>query len=158
MKGNALKTPKTSIEVSEPLSVSSRRYSDEDLEEFRQIIEEKLIKADGLLKNLKGSTTNQNGTSDTGHKSNPSDDAQEAQVKEVTLILASKQEKYISDLKSALIRIGNKTYGIDKDTNDLIPKDRLRLAPHTTHSANAKEERDKKLNIGGKTPNYHHLY
>ena len=104
------------------------KYSDKDLTEFKKLITEKISKADRDLKLIKSAYLNDhnNGTEDTS----PS--------KESNSALAIRQEKFIRDLKTALIRIENKTYGICRVTGKLINKKRLELVPHATLSIEAK--------------------
>ena len=93
------------------------RYTDEELEEFRQIINEKLALA-----------------------KRDYDD----QTKEELISMAARQQKFIQGLKAALVRIENKTYGIDRITGKLIPKERLRAVPHATLSVESKMNQNKR--------------
>ncbi|MFV0237192.1 MAG: TraR/DksA family transcriptional regulator [Flavobacteriales bacterium] len=117
-----------------------QRYSDVDLEEFKELIQEKIEKAELDLKVLKESFMNDgnNGTDDTSPSFKAFEEGSETMSKEQNVILAARQEKFIRDLKNALIRIENKTYGICRVTDKLIGKERLKLVPHTTLSIEAK--------------------
>lgn len=116
------------------------RYSDKDLEEFRVLIEEKIEKAKSDLDVLKSSYMNDgnNGTDDTSPTFKAFEEGSETMSKERNMQLAIRQEKFIRDLKNAIVRIENKTYGICRVTNKLINKERLRLVPHATLSIEAK--------------------
>jgi RNA polymerase-binding transcription factor DksA len=116
------------------------RYSDEDLQEFKEIIEKKLVDARIDLDLLKGSLSHSDdhGTDDTGRTFNMMEDGSETLSREEMAQLAVRQEKFIQNLESALVRIQNKTYGICRVTGKLIPKERLRLVPHATMSIEAK--------------------
>lgn len=116
------------------------RYSDSELQEFRELINEKLKEANEDLKLLKGtlSLSDDHGTDDTGRTFNMMEDGSETLSREEVAQLASRQEKFISNLHSALLRIENKTYGVCRETGKLIPKERLRLVPHATLSIEAK--------------------
>jgi len=116
------------------------RYSDAELEEFRQIIQEKLQKAERDYELIKESFMNglDNGTDDTSPTFKAFEEGSETMSKEQNAQLASRQEKFIRDLKNALIRIENKTYGVCRVTGKLINKERLKLVPHATLSIEAK--------------------
>lgn len=116
------------------------RYSDRDLEEFKVLIQEKIKKAEADLEVLRESFMNDgnNGTEDTSPSFKAFEEGSETMSKEQNVILASRQEKFIRDLKNALIRIENKTYGICRVTGKLINKERLKLVPHATLSIEAK--------------------
>ena len=118
------------------------RYSDDELEEFRQIINKKLEEARRdyeLLKQTLANTDN-NGTEDTSPSFKMIEDGSETLSREETAQLASRQEKFIKHLEDALLRIRNKTYGICRVTGKLISKERLRLVPHATLSIEAKQQ------------------
>lgn len=121
-------------------AVKKTRYSDKDLEEFRLLIEEKIEKANEDLALLKSSYMNDgnNGTEDTSPTFKAFEEGSETMSKEANTQLALRQEKFIRDLKSALIRIENKTYGVCRVTGNLIQKQRLLLVPHATLSIEAK--------------------
>jgi RNA polymerase-binding transcription factor DksA len=116
------------------------RYSDKELEEFRVLIEEKIVKAKGHLELLRSSYMNDgnNGTDDTSPTFKAFEEGSETMSREANTQLAIRQEKFIRDLKNALLRIENKTYGICRVTGKLINKERLKLVPHATLSIEAK--------------------
>ena len=116
------------------------RYSDADLQEFKAIIQQKIEKAEKDLALLKESFINDqnNGTDDTSPTFKGFEEGAETLSKEQNAILAGRQEKFIRDLKHALIRIENKTYGICRVTGKLIDKERLKAVPHATLSIEAK--------------------
>ena len=116
------------------------RFSDADLAEFRELIQKKLEKAKNDLDLIKSAYLNDlnNGTDDTSPTFKAFEEGSETMSKEANSQLAIRQEKFIRDLKNALIRIENKTYGICKVTGKLINKDRLKLVPHATMSIEAK--------------------
>ena len=118
------------------------RYSDEELAEFREIIENMLAKAKAEYDTLRNVVMH-NGTNDIEDTS-PSfktveDDGANQLSKEEASQLAQRQYKFIQNLEQALVRIENKTYGICRVTGKLIPKERLRLVPHATLTVEAKE-------------------
>jgi RNA polymerase-binding transcription factor DksA len=116
------------------------RYSDEELNEFRILIEEKIEKAVADLAAIKSTFANNqdNGTDDTSPTFKAFEEGSTTMSKEANAQLAGRQEKFIRDLKNALIRIENKTYGICRVTGKLIAKERLQLVPHATLSIEAK--------------------
>ena len=116
------------------------RYNESDLQEFRKIILEKIAKAEKDLVMINESFLNDhnNGTDDTAPTFKALEEGAETLSKEQNAILAGRQEKFIRDLKHALIRIENKTYGICRVTGKLIPKERLMAVPHATLSIEAK--------------------
>ena len=116
------------------------RYSDEELENFRKLIEEKINKAQADLELLRSAYMNDgnNGTDDTSPTFKAFEEGSETMSKEANTQLAIRQEKFIRDLKNAMIRIENKTYGICRKTGKLINKKRLLLVPHATLSIEAK--------------------
>ena len=116
------------------------RYSDKDLAEFKVIIEEKIEKANKHLELLKSAYMNDgnNGTDDTSPTFKAFEEGSKTMSKEANTQLAIRQEKFIRDLKNALLRIENKTYGICRVTGKLINKERLKLVPHATLSIEAK--------------------
>ncbi|MGV4414633.1 TraR/DksA family transcriptional regulator [Chryseobacterium sp. T1] len=116
------------------------RYNDAELQEFKQLIQDKIDKAEKDLGLLKESFINDqnNGTDDTSPTFKAFEEGAETLSKEQNAILASRQEKFIRDLKNALIRIQNKTYGVCRVTGKLIAKERLRAVPHATLSIEAK--------------------
>lgn len=116
------------------------RFSDSDLIEFKELIQNKLKEAqidfDLLLGSL--SHNDDHGTDDTGRTFNMMEDGSETLSREEMSQLAARQEKFIQSLQAALVRIENKTYGICRVTGKLIAKERLRLVPHATMSIEAK--------------------
>ena len=116
------------------------RYTDKELEEFRVLIYEKIAKAKADLELLRSAYMNDgnNGTDDTAPTFKAFEEGSETMSKEANTQLALRQEKFIRDLKNALIRIENKTYGICRVTGKLINKQRLFLVPHATLSIEAK--------------------
>jgi RNA polymerase-binding transcription factor len=116
------------------------RYSDADLEKFKTLILEKIEKAQHDLELIKSAYMNDhnNGTEDTAPTFKAFDEGSAVMSKESNSQLAIRQEKFIRDLKNALIRIENKTYGICRVTGKLINKKRLELVPHATLSIEAK--------------------
>ncbi len=128
--------------TAEAQQVQKTRYSDEELEEFRVIIEEMLQKARSEYNKLR-QVVMHNGSNDIEDTS-PSfktveDDGANQLSKEEASQLAQRQYKFIQNLEAALVRIENKTYGICRVTGKLIPKERLRLVPHATLTVEAKE-------------------
>jgi RNA polymerase-binding transcription factor DksA len=118
------------------------RYSDEDLQEFRVIIDQKITRAEADLASLESAYKNNagNGTDDTSPSFKSFDEGSEVMSKEANVQLAIRQEKFIRDLKNALLRIENKTYGVCRVTRKLIQKERLMLVPHATLSIEAKRK------------------
>lgn len=116
------------------------RYSDKDLAEFKILIEEKIEKAKSHLELLKSAYKNDgnNGTDDTSPTFKAFEEGSETMSREANTQLAIRQEKFIRDLKNALLRIENKTFGICRVTGKLINKERLKLVPHATLSIEAK--------------------
>jgi DnaK suppressor protein len=120
--------------------VERTRYSDEELVEFKELIERKLADARIDLELLRKSLSyeDDNSTNDTASTFKMMEDGSETLSREETAQLASRQEKFIKHLEDALTRIQNKTYGICRATGKLIRKERLRLVPHATLSIEAK--------------------
>ena len=116
------------------------RFSDNELLEFREIIVNKIEKAEHDLELIKSAYMNDsnNGTDDTSPTFKGFEEGSETLSKEENTQLALRQEKFIHNLKNALERIENKTYGICRVTGKLIQKERLRLVPHATLSIEAK--------------------
>ncbi|MES2798471.1 MAG: TraR/DksA C4-type zinc finger protein [Bacteroidota bacterium] len=116
------------------------RYSDQELEEFKTLINEKLKEAQVDFALLVGSLSHSDdhGTDDTGRTFNMMEDGSETLSREEVAQLAARQEKFIQNLQAALVRVENKTYGICRVTGKLIPKERLKLVPHATMSIEAK--------------------
>ena len=119
---------------------NTARFADKDLAEFKAIIKEKILKAQHDLELIKSAYMNDhnNGTDDTSPTFKAFDEGSETMSKESNSALAIRQEKFIRDLKNALIRIENKTYGVCRVTGKLINKERLKLVPHATLSIEAK--------------------
>ena len=117
------------------------RYSDADLKEFKALIEEKIVKAKEDLDLIKSAYMNDlnNGTDDTSPTFKAFEEGSETMSKEANTQLALRQEKFIRDLKNALVRIENKSYGVCRVTGKLIAKERLKLVPHATLSIEAKK-------------------
>lgn len=121
-----------------------KRYSDEELEEFRAIIVEKLTKAQEEYDHLRQMVAGEgNGDNDTSPLFKVLEEGASVLNKEEMGRLAQRQMKYIQNLQAALVRIENKTYGICRETGKLIPKERLRVVPHATLSIEAKEKKKK---------------
>jgi len=120
--------------------METTRYADKDLKEFKSIIENKIEKAKHDLALIKSAYMNNgnNGTEDTSPTFKAFEEGSQTMSKEANTQLAIRQEKFIRDLTSALIRIENKTYGICRVTGKLINKKRLELVPHATLSIEAK--------------------
>ena len=116
------------------------RYSDADLAEFKELILKKIDKAQNDLDLIKSAYMNDlnNGTDDTSPTFKAFEEGSETMSKEANSQLAIRQEKFIRDLKNALFRVENKTYGICRETGKLIGKERLRAVPHATLSMDAK--------------------
>ncbi|QXP72857.1 TraR/DksA C4-type zinc finger protein [Tenacibaculum sp. HL-MS23] len=118
------------------------KFSDSDLQEFKEIILKKIQHSEEDLKLIQSSYKNgsDNGTDDTSPSFKSFDDGSDTMAKEANTQLAIRQEKFIRDLKNALVRIENKTYGICRVTGKLIQKERLKLVPHATLSIEAKRK------------------
>ena len=114
-------------------------YNSKELSEFKKLIEDKISIAQKDLSLLKSSYKNDgnNGTDDTSPTFKAFEEGSETMSKEANTQLAIRQEKFIRDLKSALVRIENNTYGICRVTGKLIQKERLMLVPHATLSIEA---------------------
>ena len=119
------------------------RYSDAELEEFKQIILAKLEKAQKEYEELKLSISNMDGNdvTDTSHTFKTLEEGANTNFKESFGQLAQRQMKFIQHLQAALVRIENKTYGICRETGKLIPKERLRAVPHATLCLGAKNKK-----------------
>jgi DnaK suppressor protein len=116
------------------------RFSDKELAEFKVLILEKIEKAQHDLELIKSAYMNDhnNGTEDTSPQFKAFDEGSAVMSKESNSELAIRQEKFIRDLKNALVRIENKTYGVCRVTGKLINPKRLELVPHATLSIEAK--------------------
>ena len=119
------------------------RYTDEELEEFRVIINDKLALAkrdyDQMMRVLMNQDSND--VDDTSPTYKALEEGSTTQSKEELIQMAARQQKFIQGLEAALVRIQNKTYGIDRITGKLIPKERLRAVPHATLSVESKMSR-----------------
>ena len=116
------------------------RYTETELQEFKEIIEKKLASSTEELNNLLRSlqTSNENGTDDTGSVYKTLEDGSSTMQKESISQMAARLKKFIQNLQAALVRIENHTYGICRVTGKLISKERLKAVPHTTQSMEAK--------------------
>lgn len=116
------------------------RYSDEELQEFKVIIDEKLQTArhdyNSMMRQLMNADNND--VDDTSPTYKALEEGSVTQSKEELMSQASRLQKFIVGLEAALVRIQNKTYGIDRITGELIPKERLRAVPHATLSVQSK--------------------
>ena len=121
------------------------RYNDEELEEFRVIINEKLKNTREDYAATKRVLMNQdsNDVDDTSPTYKALEEGSSTQTKEELVQMAHRQQKFIQGLEAALVRIKNKTYGIARITGELIPKERLRAVPHATLSVASKNARKK---------------
>lgn len=120
--------------------VKKTRYSDAELEEFKELIQDKLNKAKKDLALLTEAYTNSgdHGTNDTSPTFKILEEGSNVLSKEENSRLAARQQKFINNLENALIRIENQTYGVCRVTGKLISKERLRSVPHATLSIDAK--------------------
>ena len=120
-----------------------KRYSDAELEEFQAIINEKLALARRDYTSMMKQIMNEDGndTDDTSPTYKAFEEGSTTQTKEDLVQMAARQQKFIQGLEAALVRIKNKTYGIDRITGELIPKERLRVVPHATLSVASKNAR-----------------
>ena len=118
------------------------KYNQEDLQEFKAVINKKIARAEADLALLKAAYKNDsnNGTDDTSHSFKSFDEGSEVMNKEANVQLAIRQEKFLRDLNNALLRIENGTYGVCRVTRKLIQKERLLLVPHATLSIEAKRK------------------
>lgn len=121
------------------------RYSDEELQEFKNIINEKLRLARRDFNSMMQQLMNAdgNGVEDTSPTYKALEEGSASQSKEEIAQMANRQQKFIQGLEAALVRIENKTYGIDRITGQLIPKERLRIVSHATLSVESKNARKK---------------
>ena len=122
-----------------------KHYSDEELEEFREIINNKLkVATQSYTEAMATLSNNSNNTdADTAPTYHVLEEGTEVIERENLIQKAQREYKFIQSLEAALVRIENKTYGIDRVTGELIPKDRLRLVPHATLSVATKNARKK---------------
>ncbi len=125
------------------MALEKKRYSDEELEEFRTIIDEKLKVARSNYKELMAQLnhSDSNDVIDTSPTYKALEEGSDAQSKEEIIQMSQRLQKFIIGLEAALVRIKNKTYGIDRETGELIPKERLRAVPHATLSVASKQAR-----------------
>ena len=121
------------------------RYSDDELQEFKEIINEKLKLArrdfNQMMEQLRNADNN--GVDDIAPTYKTLEEGSASQSKEEIAQMANRQQKFITGLEAALVRIENKTYGIDRMSGELIPKERLRVVPHATLSVASKNARKK---------------
>ena len=117
-------------------------YTDEELEEFRVLINQKLDKALAEYERLRAEVmnTDSNGTADTSPTFKVLEEGASTLSKEEAVRLAQRQAEFIKHLQAALVRIENKTYGVDRITGELIPKERLRAVPHATLNVDSKKK------------------
>ena len=121
------------------------RYSDEELQEFKEIIDEKMAVAKHDYQQMMRTLMNADGNDvdDTSPTYKVLEEGSATQTKEELMTQAARLQKFIQGLEAALVRIQNKTYGIDRITGELIPKERLRAVPHATLSVASKNARRK---------------
>ena len=119
------------------------RYSDAELQEFKELILQKLEQAKQDYEELRAAITHSssNGVEDTSPTFKVLEEGASSLSKEESGQLAQRQYKFIQNLEAALVRIENKTYGVCRETCKLIPKERLMLVPHATLSVEAKNKR-----------------
>lgn len=134
-------TDNSHINDSIPMN-EKNRYSDEELEEFKILILQKLEKARNEYEKLRSEVMNTdgNGTADTSPTFKVLEEGASTLSKEEAVRLAQRQAQFIKHLQAALVRIENKTYGIDRITGKLIPKERLRVVPHATLNVDSKQK------------------
>lgn len=122
------------------------RYSDEELAEFKQLIEAKLELARREYMQVMDTLTNRSGNDvdDTMPTYKVLEEGSMSQTKEELTTMAARQQKFIQSLQAAQVRIENKTYGVCRVTGKLIPKERLRAVPHATLSIEAKQMQNAK--------------
>ncbi|MBT3364303.1 MAG: TraR/DksA family transcriptional regulator [Flavobacteriales bacterium] len=122
------------------MSDNNERYNDAELNEFRDLIEKKITQSEEDLHLLREQFANDmnNGTDDTAPSFKSFEEGSETMSKEANAQLAARQERFLRDLKAALVRIENKTYGICRVTGKKIEYERLKLVPHATMSMEAK--------------------
>ena len=116
------------------------RYSDAELQEIKELMLDKIEKAQRDYEMLKSNIMNANDTADTSPTFKVLEEGANTLGKESAAQLANRQLLFINKLKAALVRIENKTYGICRETGKLIPKERLRVVPHATLSIDAKNK------------------
>ncbi len=125
------------------MEIEKVRYSDAELQEFKELILQKLETAKKDYEELRAAITHSasNGVEDTSPTFKVLEEGASSLSKEESGQLAQRQYKFIQSLEAALIRIENKTYGVCRETGKLIPKERLMLVPHATLSVEAKNKR-----------------
>ena len=123
------------------MQILKTTYTDEELQEFKALILKKIENAEREMDALNTAYRNglENNTDDTEFVFKPLEEGSNTMSKESNAKLANRQEKFISELKRALVRIENKTYGICRETGKTIDKERLKMVPHTTLSIEAKK-------------------
>ncbi len=123
------------------MDTKKKRYNDEELEEFRVIVQNRLKTAQEDYAETMKVLTNQdtNDVDDTSPTYKALEEGSSSQTKEELVHMALRQQKFIQALQAALVRIDKKTYGIDRITGELIPKERLRIVPHATLSVQSKQ-------------------
>lgn len=145
MGGSRYGDPSRALLNQQTTMTEKKRYSDEELEEFRTIINEKLRLArrdfDSMMKQIMNADGND--VDDTSPTYKALEEGSSTQSKEELVQMANRQQKFIQGLEAALVRIQNRTYGIDRITGELIPKERLRVVPHATLSVASKNARKK---------------
>jgi RNA polymerase-binding transcription factor DksA len=126
--------------------MAETRFSDAELKEFEDLINQKLEQARSDFDQLQRSLSyeDDNRTEDTAPTFKMMEDGSDTMSREETAQLAARQQKFIMNLENALLRIKNKTYGVCRVTGKLIAKERLRLVPHATMSIEAKNQQDKR--------------
>ena len=143
--GSRKEDPSRALLNQQTTMTEKKRYSDEELEEFRTIINEKLRLArrdfDSMMKQIMNADGND--VDDTSPTYKALEEGSSTQSKEELVQMANRQQKFIQGLEAALVRIQNRTYGIDRITGELIPKERLRVVPHATLSVASKNARKK---------------
>ncbi len=132
-----------SVKNEEYMESEKKRYSDEELEEFKAIIDEKLATARHDYNEIMRQLMNLDGNDvdDTSPTYKVLEEGSSTQSKEDLMLQAGRLQKFIQGLEGALVRIQNKTYGIDRMTGELIPKGRLRAVPHATLSVESKMQK-----------------
>lgn len=126
-------------------AVEKNKYSPEELQEFKELILSKIAKAEKDLDMLQQAVAgSENDVSDTAPTFKTLEEGSNVLLKEENQKLAARQQKFIRDLRAALIRIENGTYGICQATGKLIPKERLMIVPHATMTVEAKEASKKR--------------
>ena len=122
-------------------TTAAARYSDTELQEFKALIEEKLVKSHAEVHYLRQQMTEINENSVNQQSGDWTDESSSHMEMEMLINTLGRQQHFMRNLENALLRIQNKTYGVCTLTGDLIPKDRLRQVPHATKSIEAKNSR-----------------